>query len=68
MFAVCRTLFGAGIALAAARTLMSYIHGFIALQQSGAFDGTAGIEGSFYFGLNSIIKGMGADTRKDRAQ
>jgi hypothetical protein len=46
--------------LAAARTLSAYIHGFISLQLAGAFEHSAGIEGSYFFGLNAIIKGVTA--------
>jgi AcrR family transcriptional regulator len=58
LFVACRALVGPGTGLAAARTLASYIHGFISMQMSGAFDQTPGVEGSYYFGLNAIIKGM----------
>lgn len=60
LFSVSKQLLGPGKALAAARTFTSYIHGFITVQMSGAFDQGPGIEGSFYFGLNAIIKGVGA--------
>jgi len=49
LFVASRALVGPGTGLAAARTLASYIHGFISMHLSGAFD----------FGLTAIIKGMG---------
>jgi AcrR family transcriptional regulator len=58
LFVSVRALVGPGVALAAARTLSSYIHGFISLQMAGVFDQGAGLEGSFYFGLNAIIRGI----------
>ncbi len=58
LFDASRALVGPGTALAAARTFASYIHGFLMLKLCGAFDKTPGIEGSYFYGLNAIIKGM----------
>ncbi len=58
IFDACRALAGAGVALGAARTVTAYIHGFITMNMAGVFQQSPGIEGSYYFGLNAIIKGI----------
>ncbi len=61
IFTACRELTGPGVALAAARTLTAYIHGFITMNMAGVFQQSGGVEGSYYFGLNAIIKGVAPD-------
>jgi AcrR family transcriptional regulator len=57
-----RALIGNDLGLAAARTLTAYIHGFLALEAAGAYYPSKITEGSYFFGISTIIKGLTVST------
>ncbi len=53
-------LLGAPLALPAARTLTAFLHGFVTMELSGNFQMGGSIDDAFDFGLDAVMRGIGA--------
>ncbi len=56
-------LAGAKHALSAARSLTAFLHGFVTMENDGEFKMGGSVDAAFAFGLEAVIRGLGAAKR-----
>lgn len=59
-------LVGDARALAAARTMIAFLHGFIAMELHGAFRVGGRVEDAFRFGMQAVLTGVGVAAERRR--